>query len=92
MMSRLDRATNMHGGNIRTPKCAIVHDLFDARSGGGDAGGEIGQTTGTVANDGGETAKAAIGNKAALDHATQNIWIDISAGKQKNNAFACEFF
>ena len=91
MISRLDRATNVHGGNIRTSKRAIVHDLFYARAGRGDARGKIGETTGTIADDGGETAKTSIGNKAALDHATQDIWIDISAGKQKNNALTREF-
>ena len=90
MIARFDRAQDVNGGNIGAGEGAIVHDLFHAGAGGGDLRGEIGQTAGTIADDGGETAQATVCDKAAFDHATQDIGIDIAPAEQKHDPFAGE--
>src|SRR5204863_9023376 len=90
LVSRFNRAHNVDRGNIRAGKRAIVHDLFDARTGRSDLRGEIGKPAGTVADHRGEPAETAIGHQTALDHATEDIWINIPARKNERHAFALE--
>ena len=87
-VSRFDRAQNVDGGNIGTGKSAIMHDLFDARAGGSNLRGEISQTAGTIADDGGEATETSVCDEAALDYATEYVWINVAAGKNKNNSLA----
>ena len=47
---------------------------------------------GPIADDGGETAEPAVGDQAALDHAAQDIRIDVAAAKEKDDAFAGQFW
>ncbi len=68
-----------------------MHDLFHARAGRSDLGGEISETAGAIADHGGETAKAAVGDEAAFDDPAQDIRIDVAAAKQKDNALVREF-
>jgi len=89
-VSRFHRAKDMHRRNVRAGKGAIMHRLFDARAAGSDLRGQISQTTGPIADDSGETRQPSIGNKAALDDSAQDIGIDISATKEKHDAFAGE--
>ena len=41
---------------------------------------------GPIADDGGEAAETAVGDEAALDHAAEDIRIDVAAGKKENDA------
>jgi len=91
MVSGLDRAENVYGGNVRTGESAIVHDLFDACAGRSDLRRQIGQATWPIANDGKESAKAAVGDETAFDHATKHIGIDVAAANQKDHSLAGEF-
>lgn len=75
-------ANDTDGGDVAAGKGSLMHDLFDARAGSGYLAGEIGQAAGPIADDGGESAEAAIGDKAALDDAAQDVWIDVAAGEK----------
>jgi len=44
-------------------------------------GGQIGQTARSIADDGSESAQAAICDETAFDHAAEHVWIDVAAAK-----------
>ena len=67
---------------------AIVHYLFDACAARGNLRGQIRQSAGPIADDSYETREPSIGNKAAFDDPAQDIGINISATKEKDDAFA----
>src|ERR1051325_3381274 len=67
-VTRFDGTEDVHRGNVSAAEGALVHDLFDARAGGGDLAGEIGETARPIADHGGEAAEPAIGDEAALVH------------------------
>src|SRR5436305_14992461 len=90
MVSGLDRAENVYGGNVRTGESAIVHDLFDACAGRSDLRRQIGQATWPIANDGSESAKAAVVDESAFDHATKHIGIGVSAANENDESVAGE--
>jgi hypothetical protein len=81
VISRLDRAENVNGGNVGTSERAIVHNLFDARTSRRDLRREIGKATGPITDYGREAAKPAIGNQTAFDDATEHVGIDIAAAE-----------
>src|SRR5450432_2824812 len=89
-IARFDRTENMHRGDIRARKRAVVHDLLDARAGGRDLRGEISQATRPIADHRREARKPPVSDEPALDDATQNVWIDIPAAEKKNNPLARE--
>lgn len=62
VVARFDRAPHVHIGNIGRTEGAIVHYLFDTGPGRGDSLGQISQTTGTIADDGGKSAKPSVGD------------------------------
>ena len=55
----------MDGGDVGAGESAIVHDLLDAGSGGGDLGRQIGQSSRPIADNGGEPAETAVRDQAA---------------------------
>ena len=65
-----------------------MQDLLDTRAAGCDLRCQIGQAAGPIADDGGEAAEAAVRHEAALDHTAEDVRIDITAGKQKNDALS----
>ena len=89
-VARLHGAEDIDRRDVGAGKGAIVQDLFDARSNRGDLRREIGQTAGPVADHGGKTREPAVSDEAALDHATEDVGIDIAAAKEENDAFAGE--
>src|SRR5207248_8763539 len=90
LVARFDCAYHAHRRDIAAGKGAIVHHLFDARTGGSNLPGEVSQPTGPVANHRGEPGEPAVSHQSPLDHATQNIWIDVSAAEKKHAFFAAE--
>ena len=88
----LHRTKDVHRRDIRAGKSAIVHHLLDAGTAGSDLCGQICETAGPIANHGGEARKSSVGDESALDDPAQDIRIDISAAKQKHDAFAGETF
>src|ERR1700716_1895580 len=92
VVTRFDRATHVHVRNIGVAKGAIVHHLFDTRASGGDLRCEIGKTTWSVANDRSESAKPAVSDETKLNHATQNIRVDIAAAEKQHAFFPGELF
>ena len=82
MVSCLNCAKDVDGGNVGTGKRPIVHDLFDARTGRGDLRGKIGEAAGSVANYRSESAKSSVGDQATFDDATEDVGINVSAAKQ----------
>lgn len=91
VIASFDSANDTNGGDIAAGKRTLMHDLFNARAGSGYLAGEIGQAAGPIADNGGESAEAAIGDKAALDDAAQDVWIDVAAGEKQNGPFAGKF-
>ena len=81
VISRLDRTEDVNGRNVGTGERAIVHDLFDARASRRDLGREIGKATGPITDYGRESAKPAIGDQTAFDHATEHVGIDVAAAE-----------
>jgi len=79
VVSGLNRAENVYGGNIRTSESAIVHHLFNARARRRDLRRQIGQATRPIADDGGESAKPAVGYQTTFDHATKDVRINVAA-------------
>lgn len=69
-----------------------MYDLFNARAGGSDLRGEIGETARAIADDSGESTKSSIGHQTAFDDAAEDVWIDVAAAKQEHALFAGEFF
>ena len=92
MVPGLDRAENVYVGNIRTGESAIMNNLFDACARRSDLRRQIGQATWRIANDGSESAKAAVGDETTFNHATKHIGIDVAAANQKDHSLAGEFF
>ena len=92
VVSRLNSATNMHGGDVRASKSTIMDDLFNACAAGCDLRGEIGKATWTIADHGSESTKATVSNETAFDHTTKHVGVDVSAAKQKDDAFARKLF
>jgi len=92
VVSRFHGADNIYRRYIRAGKRPIMHDLLDARTGGSDLGGKIGQTARPVANDRDEAPESPIGDKTPFDHAAQYVGIDITATKQKHALFAGKLF
>ena len=84
---RLNRAQDMNRGNVGAGEGPIVHYLLDAGASRGDLSRQIGQATWPIANNGGEPAEATVGNKAALDDATQDVRINVPTAEEKDNAF-----
>ena len=78
----LDGAQDMDGGDVGAGESAIVQDLLDAGAGGGDLGGQIGQSSRPIADHGGEPAEPAIGDQATFDDAAQDIRIDVSSAEE----------
>jgi hypothetical protein len=74
MVSRLDRAKDVHSRNIGAGEGAVVHHLFDARASGGDLRGEISEPARTIADDGSKSAEPTIGHQAALEDAASNAF------------------
>src|ERR1051325_2642098 len=91
-VTRFDGTEDVHRGNVSAAEGALVHDLFDARAGGGDFAGEIGETARPIADHGGEAAEPAVGDEAALNHAAEDVWVDVAAAKQEHAFFAGELF
>src|SRR5258707_15839628 len=67
-----------------------MHYLFDACAARGNLRGQIRQSAGPIADDSGETREPSIGDKAAFDDPAQDIGINISATKEKDDAFTGE--
>src|SRR5436190_8212470 len=80
-VARFHGAKDVHRRDIRAGEGAIMHHLFDASTAGSDLCGQICETTGSIANYGGEARESAIGDEPAFDDAAQDIGIDISAAK-----------
>jgi hypothetical protein len=91
-VTRFDGTEDVHRGNVSAAEGALVHDLFNARASGGDFAGEISEPAGTIADYGGESAKAAIGDEATLDHTAENVRVNVAAAKQEHAFFAGELF
>jgi len=89
-VSCFHRAKDMHRRDVRAGKGAIVHYLFDACAARGNLRGQIRQSAGPIADDSYETREPSIGNKAAFDDPAQDIGINISATKEKDDAFTGE--
>jgi hypothetical protein len=81
----------MDGGDVGAGEGAIVHDLFDAGTGGSDLRGKIGQPARAIANHGSEAGKPAIGDQTPFDHAAQNVWVDVPSAQKKNHTLASQF-
>ncbi len=81
MVPCLNCAKDVDRRNIRTGERAIMDDLFDARASRRDLGREIREATGSIANDGGESAKPPVRDQTALDHAAEHVGIDVAAAK-----------
>ena len=81
MISRLDRTKDVNRRNVRTGERPIVHDLFDAGASRRDLRREIGKPTGPITDYSRESAKPAIGDQTAFDHATEHVGIDVAAAK-----------
>ena len=79
VVSRFNRAKHSDGRNVRAGERAVVYHFLNTRTGRRDLLGEIGQSAGTIADDGGESAQAAIGDEPALNHAAENIRVNVSA-------------
>ena len=79
MVSGLDRAENVYRGNVRTSEGAVMDHLFDARARRSDLRRQIGQATRPIADDGGESAKAAVRDQTTFDHATKDVRINVAA-------------
>jgi hypothetical protein len=90
-ISRLHGAQDVDGGDVGAGEGAIVDDLFDAGARRRDLSGEIGQPTRPIADNSVEAAEAAVGDQAAFDYATQNIWINIASAEEKDDALAGQF-
>src|ERR1051325_2844895 len=91
-VTRFDGTEDVHRGNVSAAEGALVHDLFDARAGGGDLAGEIGETARPIADHGGEAAEPPIGDEPALNHAAEDVWVDVAAANQEHAVFAGELF
>src|SRR5205085_2333105 len=91
VVPRLDGTLNMNRGDVGAGESAIVDDLFDAGTGRRNFRREIREASGPVADDRGETCEPAIGDQAALDHAAQNVRIDVAAAEKEHDAFRREF-
>src|SRR6476660_6273945 len=89
-VSCFHRAKDMHRRDVRAGKGAIVHYLFDACAARGNLRGQIRQSPGSIADDSYETREPSIGDKAAFDERAQDIGINISATKEKDDAFTSE--
>ena len=89
-VSCFHRTQDMHRRDVRAGKRAIVHYLFDACAAGGNLRGQIRQSAGPIADDSDETREPSIGDKAAFDDPTQDIGINVSATKEKDDAFTGE--
>jgi len=81
MVPCLNCAKDVDRRNIRTGEGALMDDLFDARASRRDLGREIREPTGSIANDGGESAKPPVRDQTALDHAAEHVGIDVAAAK-----------
>src|SRR5947207_545893 len=81
VISRLDRAEDVNGRNVGTGERAIVHDLFDACTSRRDLPREIGKATRPITDYSRESAKPAIGDQTAFDHATEHVGIDVAAAE-----------
>src|SRR3954454_2655826 len=86
-----DRAKNMNGRDIATGESAIVHDLFDARTGRGDLARQIGQAARAITNLRREPAEPSVGDQSTLDDATKNVRIDIPPAQEKHTILTREF-
>src|SRR5947208_16735002 len=84
------RTKDVYGRDIRAGESTIVHHLFDAGTAGSNLCGQIRQTAGPIANHRGKTRKSSVGDEPAFDDAAQDVGINISAAKQKHDAFAGE--
>src|SRR5947207_7622574 len=84
MVPCLNCAKDVDRRNIRTGERAIVDDLFDARPSRRDLGREIREPTGSIANDGGESAQPPVRDQTALDHSAAHVGIDVYAAKYKD--------
>src|SRR5256885_5152135 len=89
-VARFNRAEDVHRGNIGAGEGAVVHNLFNTRARGCDLGREISQTAGSIADHCGETTEPSIRDKAALDDATEDVWIDVATAEKKDDALARE--
>ncbi len=89
-VARLDRAKDVDRRDVGAGEGAVVHDLLDARAGGGDLRGQIGQAARSIADHGGETREPSVRDEAALDHAAEDIGIDVAAAEEKDNALSRE--
>ena len=88
MVSGLDRAENVDGGNIRAGEGTVVDDLLDARASRSDLRCQIGQAARAVANDRRKATKAAIRNQASFNYATENVGVDVAAAKKQHHSLA----
>ena len=88
MVSGLDRAQNVDGGNIRAGEGAVVDDLLDARASRSNLRCQIGQAAGAVANDRRKAAEAAIRNQASFNYATENVGVNVAAAKKQHDWLA----
>ena len=88
VIARFDRAKHVDCRDIGAGKGAIVHHLLDARAAGGDLARQIGETTGPVADHGGEARQAPIGNETSLHDAAEHVWIDVAAAQEEHNLLA----
>ncbi len=90
MVACFDRAKNVHGGDIRAGEGAIVHDLLDAAPVAAICAARSARPPGRSLITAVNRPSRAVRDKAAFDHAAENVRIDVSAAKQKNDAFSGE--
>src|SRR5579864_399078 len=79
VVTRLNRAKNTDRRNIGGGECAIVNDLFYARAGGCDPFAQNREAARAIADHSAEPAEAAIRNQTVLDHAAENIRVNVSS-------------
>ena len=92
MVASFDCAKNVHSRDIRAGEGAVVYDLLNTRSCRCNLRCQIGQSTGSIADDSGESTKSAIRDQAAFNYTTENVGINVPTSKQQNHSSAGEFF
>ena len=84
-VARFNRTLNADRAHIGTTEGALMCDVFNAGTRGGDDAGQLGKSAWTIADLHGESTETTIMDETLFDHTAENGWIDISTADHQHD-------